>query len=87
VFVIDNQADVQERREASRRTDAFCWSAMVPEYRIYELDDQGNLSKRPSIGIWKDDVDAQTNARTLLGNRAHEIWCGERKVATIKPGA
>jgi hypothetical protein len=62
----------------------------VPEYRIYELDDQGNLSKQPSIGIWKNDTDAQINARLLLGSRllssgALEIWCGDRRVATIKP--
>lgn len=56
----------------------------MPEYRVYELDDKGRSSRPPSIGIWKDDVEAQMNARALLGSRALEIWCGERKVATIK---
>jgi hypothetical protein len=27
----------------------------------------------------------QNNARTLLDRRAIEIWCGERKIATIQP--
>jgi hypothetical protein len=57
----------------------------MPEYRIYELDDKGHPSRPPSIGIWKDDIEAQINARTLLGSRALEIRCGERKVATITP--
>ena len=59
----------------------------MPEYRIYELDDRGRLLVPPSVGVWKDDTEAQMNARTLLGSRAFEIWCGERKVGTIKPGA
>lgn len=59
----------------------------MPEYRVYELDEQGNLSQQPSIAIWEDDIEAQIKARTLLGDLAHEIWCGDRKVATVKPGA
>ena len=57
----------------------------MPEYRIYELDDTGQSFRLPSVGIWKDDSEAQTNARTLLGKRALEVWCGDRKVATLKP--
>jgi hypothetical protein len=57
----------------------------MPAYRIYELDDNGKSSRPPSVGIWKDDNEAQTNARTLLGKHTFEIWCGDRKVATIKP--
>ena len=57
----------------------------MPEYRIYELDAKGQSFRPPSVGIWKDDNEAQTNARTLLGERAVEIWCGDRKVATIEP--
>jgi hypothetical protein len=49
----------------------------MPEHRIFELDDKGQTSKPPSVGIWKDDIDAQTNARMLLGRRPLEIWCGE----------
>lgn len=58
----------------------------TPEYRIYELDDKGQSSEPPSVEIWKDDNEAQKNARMLFGSRAFEIWCGERKVGTIKPG-
>jgi hypothetical protein len=57
----------------------------MPADRIYELDDNGKSSRPPSVGIWKDDSEAQTNAQTLLGKSALEIWCGDRKVATLKP--
>ena len=57
----------------------------MPEYRIYALDDQGKSFGPPSIGVWKNDIEAQMNARTLHSDDPHEIWCGERKVATIKP--
>ena len=59
----------------------------MPEYRVVELDDQGRPVEPPSIGVWKDDIEAQMNALVLLGNHAFEIWCGERKVATIKPNS
>lgn len=59
--------------------------ADMPEYRIYELDDKGQPFKPPWIATWKDDIEAQINARMLLGSHALEIRCGKRKVATIKP--
>lgn len=57
----------------------------MPEYRIYQLDKNGQSSKPLTVGIWKDDNEAQTNARMLLGRRALEIWCGHHRVATLKP--
>jgi len=57
----------------------------MPEYRVYELDDSGQPSGPPSIGVWKDDLEAEMNARTLLGDHALEIWCGDRKVAALEP--
>lgn len=57
----------------------------MPEYRIFELDDKGQSSGPPSVGVWKDDDEAQRNARTLFSKRALEIWCGDRKVVTLKP--
>ena len=57
----------------------------MPEYRIYQLDNKGQPSRQPSgVGVWKDDNEAQTNALLLLDGHAIEIWCGERKIATIK---
>ena len=41
--------------------------------------------KPPWIAIWKDDIVAQLATRALLGSHTVELWCGERKVATIKP--
>jgi hypothetical protein len=58
---------------------------VMPEYRIYELDDQRQPFKPPWIATWKDDIAAQICTRALLGRHALEIWCGERKVATIEP--
>ena len=57
----------------------------MPEYRIYHLDDDGKLSESPAVGVWKDDNEAQMNARVLFRNSALEIWCGDRKVTTLKP--
>ena len=61
--------------------------AVMLKYQIFKLDDEGRSSGSPYIGIWRDDNEAQTNAGILLGSQAFEIWCGERKVATIKPEA
>ena len=58
----------------------------MPEYRIYQLDDAGKSSEPPALGVFKDDNQAQMNARVLLGESALEIWCADRKVATLKPG-
>jgi hypothetical protein len=57
----------------------------MPEYRIYELDDKGRSSEPPSVGIWKDDNEAEENARMLFGECAFEIWCGGRIVTAPKP--
>lgn len=58
----------------------------MAEYRIYKLDDNGQRSGLPSVGDWRDDNEAQAHARLLFNGLAHEIWCGDRKVATIKAG-
>ena len=57
----------------------------MPEYRIYQLDDAGESSEPAAVGVFKDDNEAQMKARVLLGECALEIWCADRKVATLKP--
>jgi hypothetical protein len=57
----------------------------MPEYRIKEVDDKGQSIGAPSVGVWKDDNEAQRNARMLFGSRAFEIWCGDRKVTAPRP--
>jgi len=60
----------------------------MPEYRIYVLDDAGHSSQPPWTVTCNDDNKVQAEARKkLLDGSALEIWCGERKVATIKPTA
>ena len=57
----------------------------MPEYRIYQVNDVGKSSDPPAVGVFKDDNEAKTNARILFSRVALEIWCGDRKVATLKP--
>lgn len=59
----------------------------MPQYRIYQLNDEGHSFRLPLFGTWRDDQDAIANARMLLDSHNLEIWCGSRKVATIKPDA
>ena len=60
----------------------------MPEYRIYELDNDASSSKQLlGTGTWNNNIDAQNNARMMFSRHRVEIWCGERKVATIKPDA
>ena len=57
----------------------------MPEYRIYVLDDRGHSSQPPWTVTCGNDIEAQREARRVLDSHALELWCGERKVATIKP--
>lgn len=57
----------------------------MPPYRIYELDRDGHSSQLPISATCKDDEEAMLMAHDVLDERVLEIWCGPRKVATIKP--
>ena len=57
----------------------------MPEYRINEVDDKGQPTGQPSVGVWKDDNEALRNAGMLFRDRAFEMWCGDRKITTPKP--
>ena len=57
----------------------------MPAYRIYELDEDGHSPRLPISATCKDDEEAMLMAHDVLDERRLEIWCGHRKVATIKP--
>lgn len=57
----------------------------MADYRICELDERGHSSRLPWLMTCKDDHEAELEARKALNAQALEIWCGHRKVATIKP--
>lgn len=57
----------------------------MPAYRIYELDRDGHSSQQPISATCKDDEEAKLMAHDVIDERALEIWCGDRKVVTIKP--
>ena len=57
----------------------------MAHYRIYELDRDGLLSQQPVSATCKDDDEAKLMARDILDTHALEIWCGKRKVGTLKP--
>jgi hypothetical protein len=57
----------------------------MPYYRIYLMDDKGHSSEPPRTTLCDNDDEAQDVARQLLDGHALEVWCGDRKVATLKP--
>ena len=57
----------------------------MPRYRMYELDDKGHSSQPPWVMDCNDDGEAKDVARQRVDGYALEVWCGDRKVATIKP--
>ncbi len=57
----------------------------MPDYRIYQLGDDGHSTTPPLVVTCEDDAEAEEQARKILHGSALEVWCGPRKVATLKP--
>jgi hypothetical protein len=51
-------------------------------YRVFELDENGRVS-RPAMNLQAaDDIDALARARQLVGQRDLEVWQDTRLVGT-----
>lgn len=55
----------------------------VPEYRIFEFDNAGQILGRPKIVTYENDQGAIAETRKWLNDAPLEIWEGTRRVATI----
>jgi hypothetical protein len=55
----------------------------VAEYKLYCLDQRGRIARRHDFEA-ADDRAAAELGRTLAGDSDCELWCGTRKVATLR---
>ena len=52
------------------------------EYRAYALDSEGHIASSAPL-VCRDDTEAIAKARESHGDRAIEVWSGERFVAKL----
>jgi hypothetical protein len=58
--------------------------AVVPQYRIFELDSEGHITTPPKIIDALDDQHALETAKQLKDGKVIEVWDGPRRIAEIK---
>lgn len=56
-------------------------------YRLFWISGAGRITAAADLIEAMSDEDAIRQARDLAKGRAAEIWCGSRRVATLKDGA
>jgi hypothetical protein len=59
-------------------------AALVPDYRVYVLNDGGHIERPPHIVPCKDDQSAIAHAIKLVDSHEVEVWEGPRLVANIR---
>jgi hypothetical protein len=58
----------------------------MPKYRIYLIDDEGQVSSIPAIADCRDDQAALAKAKQFAAGRPVEVWLLERRVARLNSG-
>ena len=56
------------------------------QYRLFPVNAAGHIAGVPDIIEAPDDEQAVQVARRLMGNRAAEIWSGDRLVTSVNKG-
>jgi hypothetical protein len=56
----------------------------MPKYRIFQLNDAGQILGRSKTVTYQDDRDAVTEIRKRLNGAMLEVWEGARRVAIIR---
>jgi hypothetical protein len=56
--------------------------ALVPDYRVYTLGEDGHIVRRTEIYCLADDA-ALERAKNLVDGHAVELWEGDRRTALI----
>ncbi len=57
--------------------------AMMTDYRCYQINQRGKVFRAPTILKCRDDEEALSRGRDLVGELPVEIWDGGRRVGTL----